>query len=62
MLNLGKLPYEIKEGDRIAQMVVSKYEAITWDETDLADSDARRTAASALRDVRTLLARFRLTR
>lgn len=38
MLNLGKLPYEIKEGDRIAQMVVSKYEAITWDETDLADS------------------------
>jgi dUTP pyrophosphatase len=38
MLNLGKMPYEIKPGDRIAQMVVSKYEAITWDETDLADS------------------------
>ena len=38
MLNLGKIPYEIKQGDRIAQMVVSKYEAITWDETDLADS------------------------
>ena len=38
LLNLGKLPYEIKEGDRIAQMVVSKYEAITWDEADLADS------------------------
>src|ERR1700733_5123603 len=30
MLNLGKMPYEIKEGDRIAQMVVSKYEAVTW--------------------------------
>ena len=40
MLNLGKVPYEIKEGDRIAQMIVSKYEAITWEEqTDLADSN-----------------------
>ena len=38
MLNLGKMPYEIKEGDRIAQMVVSKYEAVTWNEADLADS------------------------
>jgi dUTP pyrophosphatase len=38
MLNQGKMPYEIKQGDRIAQMVVSKYEAIVWDETDLADS------------------------
>jgi dUTP pyrophosphatase len=38
LLNLGKLPYEIREGDRIAQMVVSKYEAVTWDEADLADS------------------------
>jgi dUTP pyrophosphatase len=38
MINLGKAPYEIKEGDRIAQMIVTKYEAITWDEADLADS------------------------
>jgi dUTP pyrophosphatase len=38
LLNLGKMPYEIHEGDRIAQMVVSKYEAVTWDEADLADS------------------------
>jgi dUTP pyrophosphatase len=38
LLNLGKLPYEIHAGDRIAQMVVSKYEAVTWDEADLADS------------------------
>jgi dUTP pyrophosphatase len=39
MINLGKAPYEIKEGDRIAQMVVSKYEAISWEEeADLADS------------------------
>ncbi len=40
MINLGKAPYEIKDGDRIAQMVVSKYEAISWEEqTDLADSN-----------------------
>jgi len=39
MINLGKMPYEIKEGDRIAQMVVSKYEAITWDEAELATSN-----------------------
>ncbi len=40
MINLGKAPYEIKDGDRIAQMVVSKYEDISWEElTDLADSN-----------------------
>jgi dUTP pyrophosphatase len=38
LLNLGKLPYEIHAGDRVAQMVVSKYEAVTWDEGDLSDS------------------------
>jgi dUTP pyrophosphatase len=38
LLNLGKVPYEIHEGDRIAQMVVSKYEAVTWEEAELADS------------------------
>ena len=38
LLNLGNLPYEIHAGDRVAQMVVSKYEAVTWDEGDLGDS------------------------
>jgi dUTP pyrophosphatase len=38
LLNLGKQPYEIQEGDRVAQMVVHKYEAVTWDEATLADS------------------------
>jgi dUTP pyrophosphatase len=38
LLNLGKAPYQIHEGDRIAQMVVSKYEAVTWDEGDLGHS------------------------
>jgi dUTP pyrophosphatase len=38
LLNLGRAPYEIHAGDRIAQMVVAKYEAVEWDEGDLADS------------------------
>lgn len=38
LLNLGKRPYEIHVGDRIAQMVVAKYEAVTWHEADLLDS------------------------
>jgi dUTP pyrophosphatase len=38
LLNLGKLPYEIHAGDRVAQMVVSKYEAVLWDEADLSES------------------------
>jgi dUTP pyrophosphatase len=33
-----KLPYEIHAGDRVAQMIVSRYEAVTWDESDLGDS------------------------
>ena len=38
LLNLGKIPYEIRAGDRIAQMVIARYEAIRWQEADLADS------------------------
>ena len=38
MLNLGKIAYEIRAGDRIAQLVVAKYEPVEWDEGDLADS------------------------
>ncbi len=38
LLNLGRAPYEIHAGDRIAQMVVAKYEAIEWQESELAES------------------------
>jgi dUTP pyrophosphatase len=38
LLNLGKAPYEIHAGDRIAQMVVAKYEAVEWEEGELAES------------------------
>ena len=38
MLNLGKTPYQVHAGDRIAQMVVAKYEGVEWEEGELADS------------------------
>src|SRR5687768_16073220 len=38
LLNLGKQPYEIHAGDRIAQMVIAKYEAVEWAESELGES------------------------
>jgi dUTP pyrophosphatase len=38
LLNLGREPYEIHPGDRIAQMVIARYEAIEWEEGDLNES------------------------
>ena len=38
LLNLGREPYEIHKGDRIAQMVLAKYEAVEWLEGELAES------------------------
>ncbi len=38
LLNLGKQAYEIQPGDRIAQMVIARYERIEWEERDLEDS------------------------
>ena len=38
LLNLGKSDYEVHAGDRIAQMVVARYEAVIWQEGDLAES------------------------
>ena len=38
LLNLGRQSYTVKKGDRIAQMVIAKYEAVEWDEDELADS------------------------
>jgi len=35
LLNLGREPYQIHRGDRIAQMVIARYEAVEWDEGDL---------------------------
>ncbi|HSM79744.1 MAG TPA: dUTP diphosphatase [Bryobacteraceae bacterium] len=38
LLNLGKSDYVVHKGDRIAQLVIAKYEAIEWEEGDLAES------------------------
>ena len=36
--NLGREPFQIGPGERIAQMVIAKYEPIEWEEGDLGDS------------------------
>jgi dUTP pyrophosphatase len=38
LLNLGPEEYAVQQGDRIAQMVVARYEAVEWEEGDLRDS------------------------
>ena len=38
LINLGREPYTVHAGDRIAQMIVAKYEAIEWLEETLAGS------------------------
>jgi dUTP pyrophosphatase len=38
LLNLGRAPYQVQAGDRIAQMVVARYESVEWMETELGES------------------------
>jgi len=38
LLNLGRDPYTVHAGDRIAQMIVARYETVEWVEGELADS------------------------
>jgi dUTP pyrophosphatase len=38
MFNLSHADYIIEKGDRIAQMIVARYEAIEWEEGELGDS------------------------
>ena len=39
LLNLGRENYEIHPGDRIAQMIIARYEAIEWQEGELGGSE-----------------------
>ena len=38
LLNLGRVPYQIQRGDRIAQMVIAAYVKADWVEGELGDS------------------------
>lgn len=38
MFNLGQNDYVIEKGDRIAQLVVARYEPVEWEESELSDS------------------------
>jgi dUTP pyrophosphatase len=38
LLNLGQEVYQIHPGDRIAQMVIARYEAVEWEEGELKES------------------------
>ena len=38
MLNLGQVPYRVSKGDRIAQLVIARYEAVEWVEAELSDT------------------------
>jgi dUTP pyrophosphatase len=38
MFNLGRVDYTVEKGDRIAQLVIGRYEGIQWEEGELGDS------------------------
>jgi dUTP pyrophosphatase len=42
LLNLGREPYSVEVGDRVAQMIVARYEAVEWCEGELTDSQRGR--------------------
>lgn len=38
LINLGRQAYQVSKGDRIAQMVIARYEAVEIEEGDLSDT------------------------
>ena len=41
LMNLTDTPYIIRNGDRIAQMIISRYERVSWDIVDELDDTER---------------------
>jgi dUTP pyrophosphatase len=38
LLNLGREPYRIAPGERIAQIVIARYETVEWEEAELSET------------------------
>ena len=43
LINWGREPFTIENGDRIAQLVIAAYERVDWEETDTLDETERGT-------------------
>ncbi|HET8855493.1 MAG TPA: dUTP diphosphatase, partial [Salinimicrobium sp.] len=41
LVNLSNEPYTIENGERIAQMVISKHEHISWKQVEVLEETAR---------------------
>ena len=42
LINLSNEPYTVEDGERVAQLLVSKYEPIQWEEVDALDETDRK--------------------
>lgn len=43
LINFSAEPFEINSGDRIAQMIVSRYEKVSWEEVEILNETSRGT-------------------
>jgi dUTP pyrophosphatase len=39
LLNLGREPYRVAQGERIAQIVIARYETVEWEESELSGTN-----------------------
>jgi dUTP pyrophosphatase len=41
LVNLGDAPFSLKNGDRIAQLVISRVETVEWEEAETLEESGR---------------------